>query len=87
MGAVAIISVLPGLEAYHSIWDDPLELINDSGNDDTSPETHIAQAGDVESVRTSLYACLLVSNGANTLSLARMAGERIIRSKQNFLNI
>ena len=30
---------------------------------------------------------MLVSNGANTMSLARMAGEKIIRSKEQFLNI
>ena len=87
MGAVAMLSVLPNLEEYHSIWSSADELINDSGNDASSSETHIAYAGDVESVSTSLYICLLVSNGANTMSLARMAGEKIIRSKEQFLNI
>ena len=87
MGAVAMLSVLPNLEEYHSIWNNPDELINDSGNDASSSETHIAYAGDVESVSTSLYAMMLVSNGANTMALARMAGERIIRSKQAFLYI
>ena len=87
MGAVAMLSVLPNLEEYHSIWSDADELINDSGSDASSSETHIAKAGDVESVSTSLYAMMLVSNGANTMSLARMAGEKIIRSKEQFLNI
>ena len=87
MGAVAMSSVLPNLEEYHSIWGVADELINDSGSDASSPETHIAKAGDVESVYTSLHCMLLVSNGANTMSLARMAGEKIIRSKEQFLNI
>ena len=87
MGAVAMLSVLPNLEEYHSIWSSADELINDSGSDASSSETHIAKAGDVESVSTSLYAMLLVSNGANTMSLARMAGEKILRSKEQFLNI
>ena len=87
MGAVAMLSVLPNLEEYHSIWNNPDELINDSGSDASSPETHVAKAGDVESVYTSLHCMLLVSNGANTMSLARMAGEKIIRSKEQFLNI
>lgn len=87
MGAVAMSSVLPNLEEYHSIWGISDELINDSGSDASSPETHVAKAGDVESVYTSLHCMLLVSNGANTMSLARMAGEKIIRSKEQFLNI
>ena len=87
MGAVAILSVIPNLEEYHSIWNNADELMNDSGSDESSSETHIAKAGDVESVSTSLYAMMLVSNGANTMSLARMAGEKIIRSKEQFLDI
>ena len=87
MGAVAMLSVLSNLEEYHSIWNDPDELMNDSGSDASSSETHIAKAGDVESVSTSLHISLLVSNGANTMALARMAGEKIIRSKEQFLNI
>lgn len=87
MGAIAMLKVLSNLEEYHSIWNDADELINDSGNDASSPETHIAYAGDVESVYTSLHCMMLVSNGANTMSLARMAGEKIIRSKEQFLDI
>lgn len=84
VGGLAILSVLSNMEEYHSIWGDSKELINDSGAD---TEGHVAQAGDVESVRTSLCAMMLVSNGANTLSLARMAGEKIIRSKNKFLDL
>ena len=82
-----MLKVLSNLEEYHSIWNDADELINDSGNDASSPETHIAYAGDVESVYSSLHCMMLVSNGANTMALGRMAGEKIIRSKEQFLNI
>lgn len=84
-GALAILSVLSNLEEYHSIWNSTKELINDSGSSESNPEGHIAYGGDVESVRTSLYAMMLVSNGANTLSLGRMAGEKIIKAKKNFI--
>lgn len=85
VGGIAILSVLSNMEEYHSIWNSTKELINDSGSSESNPEGHIAYAGDVESVRTSLYAMILVSNGANTLSLGRMAGEKIIKAKKNFI--
>lgn len=76
---MAAIGMLDWLDMgeFHSIWQDANELVNDSD--------FTAYAGDVQSVKSSMYAMLTASEGANTLSLARVAGEHIIRNKYRFL--
>ena len=61
---------------FYQISDDANEVVNDS--------SYTAYAWDIQSVETSFYAMLVASNGANTLSLARLAGEKIVRGVKSF---
>ena len=69
MAAITMVDFLE-MGDFYRITDNADELVNDSD--------YTAYAGDVQSVETSFYAMLIASNGANTLSLARIAGEKIL---------
>ena len=69
MAAITMVDFLE-MGDFYRITDNADELVNDSD--------YTAYAGDVQSVETSFYAMLMASNGANTLSLARIAGEKIL---------
>ena len=71
LAMITMTDVICNYEERHLILSS--ELLNDSS-------TYIAQSGDVESYNTSLYAMMLASNAANTLSLARVCGEKILES-------
>ena len=70
MAAITMMDFLDMGEFYR-ISDNADELVNDSD--------YTAYDWDVQTVETSFYAMLMASNGANTLSLARFAGEKILR--------
>ena len=69
MAAITMVDFLE-MGDFYRITDNEDELVNDSN--------YTAYAGDVQSVETSFYAMLMASNGANALSLARIAGEKIL---------
>jgi hypothetical protein len=73
---LTVLDIISNWEELYCISDDSRELINDSD--------YTAQAGDVETVRSSLYASMLASNAANTLMLARVCGERILKEKDKY---
>lgn len=77
MAAIAMIDILP-LNDYYEILGNPDELVNDSD--------YTAYAGDIQTVEDSMYAMLMASNGANTLSLARLAGEHLLHNKNIILS-
>lgn len=75
LAGMVVLDTIPNLHEYHQITSDEVE--NDSA--------YTAYAGDVETVETSLYAMFLASNGTNTISLAKMAGNKMVESKNKFV--
>ena len=76
LSCIIMSDVLTNLQEYHELASE--DIVNDS--------SYTAYAGDIETVESSLYAMMMASNAANTLSLARMAGTKILESKYKYVS-